>query len=453
MAYEVNFDGIVGPTHNYSGLSYGNIASQQNQFSVSNPREAALQGLEKMKFLSGLGLIQGVLPPHERPHIPTLRAMGYNGTDSGIVKAAFSHLPEIFIGLSSAAYMWAANAATVCPSADSIDQRVQFTPANLSSHFHRSIEPGTTEKALKIIFKDPLYFKHHAPLPAGYFFSDEGAANHSRFCKDYGLPGVQLFVFGRYSFQRNPVAPAIFPARQAYESSDAISRLHQLYPERVIFAQQHPAAIDAGAFHNDVVAVGNGNVFLFHEKAFIGKESLIEEIKRKFATTCEAEVIFIEVKESQIPLKEAVSTYLFNSQIVNLPQGGMCLLAPIECQENDRVRHFFDEMVQIPDNPISQIHFINLRQSMRNGGGPACLRLRVVLNQKELEAVHPHIFLDDRLYQKLHQWINKHYRDRLEIKDLGDSQLLLESQKALDELTKILQLGSFYHFQSSSVRS
>ena len=27
MAYEVNFDGLVGPTHNYAGLSYGNVAS------------------------------------------------------------------------------------------------------------------------------------------------------------------------------------------------------------------------------------------------------------------------------------------------------------------------------------------------------------------------------------------------------------------------------------------
>lgn len=452
MAYEVNFDGIVGPTHNYSGLSYGNIASQQNRSSVSNPREAALQGLDKMKFLIDLGLIQGVLPPHERPHIPSLRALGFSGTDSGVVASAFEQAPSIFTAASSAAYMWAANAATVCPSADSIDKHVHFTAANLSSMFHRSIEASTTEKALKLIFKDPIYFKHHSPLLSGTQFSDEGAANHTRFCKNYGSPGIQLFVFGRYSFQTNALIPTTFPARQAYEASVAISRLHQLYPERVIFTQQSPAAIDAGAFHNDVVSVGNNNVFLFHEKAFVGKDALIEEIKRKFAVYSDVDMNFIEVKESQIPLSEAVSTYLFNSQIVNLPNKDVYMLAPFECQENNRVKHFLDDLLQTQNNPISQIHYINLRQSMRNGGGPACLRLRVVLNENELAATHPHIFLDDRLYHKLTDWVKKHYRDRLEPKDLGDPQLLQESQKALDELTKILQLGPFYHFQTSSVR-
>lgn len=453
MTYEVNFDGIVGPTHNYSGLSYGNIASQENQYTVSNPKEAALQGLEKMKFLWSLGLKQGVLPPHERPHIPTLRALGFRGTDSGILKDAFKYSPEVFTGTSSAAYMWAANAATICPSADNVDRRLHFTPANLTSNFHRSIESETTGRALKIIFKDPLYFKHHDPLPSGYTFSDEGAANHSRFCMDYGAPGVQLFVFGRYSYQRNPVAPAVYPARQSYEASEAIVRLHQLYPDRVVFAQQHPAAIDAGAFHNDVVSVGNGNVFLYHEKAFVGKEAVIEETKKKFEAGCEGELVCVEVKESQVSLKEAVSTYLFNSQIVTLSHGEMCLISPSECQMNEQVRYFLNEMIQAKENPISQVHFINLQQSMWNGGGPACLRLRVVMNENELAAMHPHVLFDDRLYTKLYEWINRNYRDRLEIKDLGDPQLLLESQKALDELTKILQLGSFYHFQSTSVRT
>lgn len=450
MTVEANFDGIVGPTHNYSGLSYGNIASKQNQYSVSNPKEAALQGLEKMKFLTDLGLKQGVLPPHERPYLPILRAIGFSGTDSGIVNAAFDQASGIFTAVSSAAYMWAANAATICPSPDSIDNHLHITAANLSSKFHRSFEHIFTEKVLKIIFNDRVYFKHHCALPPTHF-PDEGAANHTRFCKSYDTPGVQLFVFGRYTFKDNPLAPKSFPARQSYEASSAISRLHHLYPQRTIFAQQSPAAIDAGAFHNDVVAVGNANLFLFHENAFIGKDALIEEIKHKVAEFCDTEMIFIEVKENQIPLKDAISTYFFNSQIVNLPQGGMCMLAPMECQENDRVKKYLDNMLLSQDNPISQLHFLNLRQSMRNGGGPACLRLRVALNEKELSVVHPQIFLNDRLHRKLCDWIKKHYRDRLEPKDLGDPQLLQESQKALDELTKILQLGPIYDFQSSSI--
>lgn len=448
MSYEVNFDSIVGPTHNYSGLSYGNIASQENKSSISNPKEAALQGLEKMKFLADQGLIQAVFPPHERPHIPTLRALGFGTTDSGIIKSAYEQVPEILIAVSSAAYMWAANAATVCPSADSVDNYLHFTAANLSSKFHRSIEHQTTEKILKTIFKDPVYFKHHPPLPSGSHFADEGAANHSRFCKNHGSLGVQLFVFGYHSFKANPISPKVFPARQAFEASQAISRLHRLFPERTLFIQQNPTAIDAGAFHNDVVSVANGNLFLFHEKAFIGKDSLVEDLRRSVAESCEVDMIFNEVLESQISLKDAVASYFFNSQILTLPSGEMIMLAPIECQENERVKKYIDNMLLSQENPITKVHFLNLRQSMRNGGGPACLRLRVVMNEKELAASHPYVFFNERLYQKLTDWVRKHYRDRLEPKDLSDPQLLIESQNALDELTKILHLGSFYSFQS-----
>lgn len=447
MTNEVNLDGIVGPTHNYSGLSYGNIPSAQHQYSSSNPKEAALQGLEKMKFLADLGLVQGVLPPQERPHLPTLKALGFSGTDSGIITAVFAQAPELLYAVSSAASMWAANAATVCPSMDSIDQHVHFTAANLSSKFHRSIEYKTTERVLKAIFKNPIYFKHHQTLPPTHF-SDEGAANHSRFSGQYGMTGVQLFVYGKRTFTENSLGPKVFPARQSYEASLAISRLHQLYPDRVVFAQQHPAAIDAGAFHNDVVAIGNLNFFLFHELAFIGKEAIIEEIKLKVAKSCDTEMIFCEVKNEQIPLQDAINSYLFNSQIVDVPETGMCLIAPLECQENERIRKYIENMLQSKENPIRQVHYFNLRQSMHNGGGPACLRLRVVLNENELSAAHPHVFLNDLLYRKLTDWVKKHYRDRLVPKDLADPHLLLESQHALDDLTKILQIGQIYDFQS-----
>ncbi|MBA3817125.1 MAG: N-succinylarginine dihydrolase [Parachlamydiaceae bacterium] len=447
MTFEVNFDSIVGPTHSYSGLSYGNIASHENRRSISNPKEAALQGLEKMKFFADLGVLQAVFPPHERPHIPTLRALGFGNTESGIIKSAYEQAPEILNATSSAAYMWAANAATVCPSIDSIDNHLHFTAANLSSKFHRSIEHITTEKILKLIFKDPVYFKHHAALPPGNHFADEGAANHLRFCKNHGSPGVQLFVFGYHAFRSNPLASKLFPARQSSEASSAIARLHRLFPERTLFVQQNPDAIDTGAFHNDVVSVANDNFFLFHEKAFIGKDALIEEIRRNVAINCEIDMIFNEVKENEIPLKEAINSYFFNSQIITLPTGEMCMLAPIECQESEPVKKYIDEMLLAKQNPISQVHFLNLRQSMRNGGGPACLRLKVVMTEKELNAAHPYVFLNDRLYQKLHDWICKHYRDKLEPKDFSDPQLLLESKNALDELTKILHLGAFYNFQ------
>lgn len=446
-AFEVNFDGIVGPTHHYGGLSYGNIASLSNQKSISNPREAALQGLEKMKFLADKGVKQAVLPPQERPHLPTLRALGFSGADHLIIASVSQQNPELLSAVSSAASMWTANAATVSPSADSDDSKVHFTPANLSSKFHRSIEPPTTSRALQTIFADPTHFAHHPPLPAGNYFADEGAANHTRLCHHHGGKGIQLFVYGREAFKTNQQVSKRFPARQTLEASQAIARCHLLSPERVVFAQQNPDAIDAGVFHNDVISVGNENVFLFHEKAYIDQFKVLKALREKVSTSCHSQMIFLEIKNDDITLNEAVSSYLFNSQMITQPDGKVILLAPIECQENGNIRAHLEAIVRTSDNPISQIYYLNLRQSMRNGGGPACLRLRVVLTEKEFAAMNPHVILDEKLYQTLKSWITKHYRDKLEQQDIADPKLWEEGCRALDELTHILHLGRLYEFQ------
>jgi succinylarginine dihydrolase len=441
-AFEVNFDGIVGPTHNYSGLSYGNTASLIHRHQTSNPREAALQGLEKMKFLADKGIKQAVLPPHERPFLPILRQIGFSGNDQTLIKNVYSQAPHLLLAVSSAAAMWTANAATVSPSIDSADHCLHVTPANLSDKFHRSIEAATTSKILKAIFKNPKYFIHHDPLPPGLYFSDEGAANHTRFCRSHADPGVQLFVYGRSAFQPNRFSPKKFPARQTLEASEAISRMHALNERKTIFIQQHPDAIDAGAFHNDVVSVGNENVFFFHEHAFLDKDKLLNEIREKM------EVIFLEVPANEISLSDAISSYLFNSQLITMHNGSMALIAPIECEENQKIKAFIDSLIQSKDNPINEVHFLNLRQSMQNGGGPACLRLRIVLTQEEMEAAHQGIFLTNDLYLKLKQWIQANYRDRLTLDDLADPQLYEEGKQALDALTQILNLGSLYSFQN-----
>lgn len=445
--YEVNFDGIVGPTHNYSGLSYGNIASTSNQYAHSNPREAALQGLKKMKFMLDLGLKQAVLPPHERPHLPSLRSLGFQGTNKELLASANKACPDILYAISSAASMWTANAATVSPSADNLDQKLHLTVANLTSKFHRFIESGFTQKVLEKIFADTSLFTHHPPLPPSTFFADEGAANHCRFCKTHGSPGVQLFIYGRHAFQSNTATPKNFPARQTSEASQAIARLHLLANEKVCFAQQHPDAIDAGAFHNDVMSVSNANLFFFHEKAFINQTQLLKNLKNQITSTCGIEPIFLEVKSSEITLEQAVNTYLFNSQIVTLPSQKMAIIAPKECDENPHTKTLIDRLIADPANPIQAVHYLDLKQSMRNGGGPACLRLRIVLTQNEIDATLPSIFLNNSLYEKLCNWVKKHYRDRLLPTDLADPQLLLEVYQALDELTQILKLGPIYDFQ------
>lgn len=441
-AVEANFDGLVGPTHNYAGLSWGNVASKSNVRSVSNPKEAALQGLAKMKRLADRGFVQGVLPPHERPHIPTLRALGFSGSDSDILRAAAEQSPSILAAASSASTMWTANAATVSPSADTSDHRVHFTPANLSAKFHRSIEHAVTGRALKSIFSDESWFAHHPALPSVSQFGDEGAANHTRLCAGYGEPGVELFVYGQIAFNEKAPAPKLYPARQTLEASQAIARLHGLKDSRVVFAQQNPEAIDAGVFHNDVIAVGNGNTLFYHELAFLDEDTVLADIRARLTGT---KLEAVRVTSEQVPLEDAVSSYLFNSQLLNTPDG-MMLAVPGECREIASVSRYLDDLV-LDAGPITSVEVFDVKQSMRNGGGPACLRLRVVLNDDELKAMHHGVLLTDALYERLTTWVEAHYREELSQEDLGDPMLLDEVRKALDELTGILGLGSIYDFQ------
>jgi len=443
-SFEVNFDGLIGPTHNYGGLSHGNVASKNNALKVSYPKQAALQGLEKMQMLRGLGLPQGVLLPHQRPHLPTLHALGFRGTDNAIIQQVSKSAPELLASCYSASCMWTANAATVSPSADSTDGKVHFTAANLSSMFHRSIEHHGTGQLLRQIFPDPAIFSHHDALPAGSHFGDEGAANHNRFTTDYGQRGLQLFVFGRYAFRENQQVAAKFPSRQTYEASLAVSRLHNLESKSVVFAQQNPKIIDAGAFHNDVVSVANLNTFFMHEEAFVDKQAMQAELQEKFG---KEELHFIEVPTEQVSLEAAVKSYLFNSQLIKRSgQDGLTLILPEESRDNEQVFAYL-ESLKTQNTPISEFRFVDVRQSMQNGGGPACLRLRVALTEAELNAVNPRFLLNDQLHEELKAWIERHYRDEIRPVDLADPELANESFRALDELTQIFDLGAFYEFQ------
>jgi succinylarginine dihydrolase len=442
-AYEVNFDGLVGPTHNYAGLSIGNVASVTNASQASNPKEGAKQGLQKMKALHDMGLKQALFPPLERPDVFTLRKLGFTGSDEQVLKKAHQEAPQILVAVSSASSMWTANACTTSPSADTADGKVHFTAANLANKFHRSIESPTTARILQSIFGNEQYFVHHHPLPLGDHFGDEGAANHTRFCKEYGSAGVEFFVFGKYAFDSRHPAPKKYPARQTFEASQAIARLHQLNPAKVVFAQQNPDVIDKGVFHNDVISVGNRNVLFYHEEAFLNTEQVFEQIRSAYG---DQDFHFIKVPSALVSVEDAVNTYLFNSQLVSLSDDSMAIIAPSECEENPRVKTYLDGLLQ-ENTPIKQVKIYDVKQSMRNGGGPACLRQRVVLNEAELKATNPNVFMSDELFETLNHWVDKHYRDRLVADDLADPQLLIESRTALDELTQILNLGSIYPFQ------
>ncbi len=444
--YEVNFDGLVGPTHNYAGLALGNVASMTHGGLVANPREAALQGLAKMKSLMEAGYAQGVLPPQQRPDLGALRALGFSGSDARVLARAAGEAPQILRAVGSASSMWTANAATVTPSLDAPDGRVHFTSANLQSSFHRFLEPATTARVLAAIFRDAARFAHHPMLPATPAFSDEGAANHTRLCGEHSEPGVHLFAYGREAFgwgTGEGVAPRRFPARQTLEASQAVARQHGLADHQVVFTQQHPDAIDAGVFHNDVIAVGNGPVLLYHEMAFLDEAATLDELREKMA----APLIPVRVPTEAVSLEDAVASYLFNSQLLSNPDGSMTLVVPGECQERESVWRTIQDHLLAGHNPIGEVVVKDVKQSMRNGGGPACLRLRVVLGEAERTALAGRVLLDAAVHGELVAWVERHYRDRLAPEDLADPQLAEESLVALDELTRILAIGSVYPFQ------
>lgn len=437
---EVNFDGLVGLTHHYAGLSFGNEASTRNQLQPSNPRLAAKQGLLKMKALADMGYVQGVIPPHERPNIAALRQLGFGGSDEQVLAAAGKTAPGLLSAVSSASAMWVANAATVSPSADSLDGRVHLTVANLNNKFHRAIEAPETAWLLRSIFRDDRHFAVHDALPQVAMFGDEGAANHNRLGGAYGERGVQLFVYGRDSSHEGK-APQRYPARQTLEASEAVARLHQLSPESVLYAQQNPAVIDQGVFHNDVIAVSNQQMLFCHQHAFVNQPELLAQLRSRVPG-----FVALEVPENRVSVKDAVETYLFNSQLLSRPDGTMMLVLPEESRQHPGVWRYLCEQVE-DDTPLKALKVFDLRESMYNGGGPACLRLRVVLTPQEQQAVNPAVLMNDRLFSTLNNWVDRHYRDRLTQADLVDPQLLREGRDALDELTKLLDLGNVYAFQ------
>ena len=404
---EINFDGIVGPSHNYAGLSFGNLAATAHAGEISRPRAAALQGLAKMRHNMALGLRQGFFAPLPRPNMAFLANLGADTrSDSRLTAAAWS-----------ASAMWAANAATVSPAPDTADGRCHITPANLVTMPHRAQEWPDTARQLSLAFADTQHFAVHAPiLPS---FGDEGAANHMRMGAAHDTPCLEIFVYGR--------SGGAFPARQHEQASRAVARLHGLDPERVLFIEQNPDAIAAGAFHNDVVAVANENVLLVHELAFADPEAAYAAIREKLP-----EAGIIVVPEGTVSLAEAVRSYLFNAQFVTLPQGGMALVIPTEALESAAVNAWLDGLLR-RNGPIRQVLPVDVRQSMANGGGPACLRLRVVADPATIDA---RFLLDESRLALIESVISLHWPEAINPTDLGDEAL---ANRCLDARAALLQ--------------
>lgn len=433
-AIEINFDGLIGPSHNYSGLSLGNLASANNAGEISRPKAAALQGLAKMRLMMSLGLTQGLLLPHLRPHVPTLHALGYRGAPEAMMAQVWADDPALARNLCAASAMWTANAATISPSADTRDGRMHVSPANLVTNLHRALEAEFTTRQLHLLFADPRYFSVHAPLPMHAAFGDEGAANHGRFCDAHGAPGVELFVYGD-----NPGGR--FPARQTLRASQAIARRHGV--RQPVFVQQANRAIEAGAFHNDVVSVVNQTVLFAHEDAFEDKAATYAGIRAAFPA-----LHVEEVPTSAVPMADAIRSYLFNSMLVTLPGSTtsaprMALILPAETQETPSTKAYLDALAG-SNGPIAACHVIDVRESMRNGGGPACLRLRVALTEAEVAALDPRFLLTPEKADALERWIEDSYPDEIAPDMLGDPLLHRQLLTALDRLQGVLGLPDLY---------
>jgi succinylarginine dihydrolase len=410
MLVEINFDGIIGPSHNYAGLSHGNLAAARHRGETSHPRAAALQGIAKMRANLALGLRQGILLPHARPDHRWLASLGTRFGDAP---------PHTQAQALSASPMWAANAATVSPAPDTGDGKCHLSVANLVTMPHRSHEWPETLVQLRLAFADPA-FTVHGPVPAP--FGDEGAANHMRLAASHDVPGVEVFVYG--------ISGGPFPARQHPDASAAVARLHRL--ERVVFVQQSEQAIAAGAFHNDVVAVANGRVLFAHEHAFADKDRFYADLRAMLP-----EVEIVEVPAAQVSLADAIRSYLFNAQLVTLPSGEMALVLPGEARETPSVWNWLQDHVA-GNGPIRQLEVVDVRQSMANGGGPACLRLRVVCDPA---TVDPRFLVDDAKLDRIAAVIEAHWPEAIPFDSIGDSALVAQIEGARRALLEALDLS------------
>ena len=409
---EINFDGIVGPSHNYAGLSLGNLASTRNAFQVSHPRAAALEGIAKMRANLGLGLAQGIFLPHPRPNHEWLAALGTTIEEAD---------PPLVAAAMSASAMWAANAATVSPAPETRDGKCHLTVANLRTMPHRSHEWPATLAQLRLAFAEATSFAVHAPVPPA--FGDEGAANHMRLAPAHDEPGIEVFVYGRTG--------GIFPARQHVEACKAIARFHQLDPGRTLFVEQSSEAIAAGAFHNDVVAVANERVLFAHEKAFADRDQLIAECERLVPG-----FELVEVSENEVPLGDAVASYLFNAQLVSPPDGEMTLVVPSEARDTPSVWQWLQRHLA-GNGPIRRVEVVDVRQSMANGGGPACLRLRVVADPG---TVDPRFLVDEEKLDRITELVERCWPAEIHNEELKRPALIAEIEEARAALLLLLDL-------------
>jgi len=435
---EVIFIGVPGPTHHYGGHSGDNVASSTNKGSVSSPRQAALQALELARTLKAKGITTGLFMPQLRPHLPLL-AERFPNVESAeaLITIAGKDLPKLLQTASSSSAMWAANAATVTTPVDAADGKLHLTVANLFSNPHRRIEAEETHRLLAAIFKHVPDTVVHPPLVD--MLRDEGAANHMRLAPAHDKPGLNVMVYGADGSDGD-----LESARQMLAASEVIAMEHTMEAS-TLYVKQNPAAIQVGVFHNDVIAVGNEYVLLVHEEAYANGAKDIVRIEEAYAALTGQKLITLTIRSRDLTVGEAVTSYLFNSQIVTKPGGKMMIIAPTEVREveNGRAVAVLENIVADNTNPIDEMLILDLRQSMRNGGGPACLRLRVPMTaaQQTALATTTNVLVTDDLLYAMTNLIERYYPLELTAAGLADPALYRHGLELHHELAQLMKLA------------
>ncbi|MEK6746068.1 MAG: N-succinylarginine dihydrolase [Pseudomonadota bacterium] len=419
---EIIFIGLPGTTHHYGGLSSDNVASERNRGSESNPKQAALQAIALARYLRSLGIMTGILPPQLRPYLPILQENGFT-----VENAPIGNLEQA----SSSSFMWAANAATITPTIDSTDGKLHLTVANLYTNPHRRIEAQATYSVLSQIFRHVPDAIVYPPLSSTEGFLDEGAANHMRLCPTHNATGLNVFVYGK---------------RQNLEASQAIARNHNIPPEQALFLQQNPDVIKKGVFHNDVIAVSNENLLLVHESAYENGMVDIAQIERAYkALHPQGNLQLIIIRENELSVEEAVHSYFFNSQIVSKPDGKMVVIAPLELKNlyAGKAAELMEKICRSANNSIDEVQYLDLRQSMKNGGGPACLRLRVLLTEAQAEALQANtgILVSENSLSRMEELVERYYSESLTPEGLRNPELYKNCQDFLKVFYEIVNLN------------
>lgn len=327
--------------------------------------------------------------------------------------------------------MWMANAGTCSSRTDTLDGKGRIVIANLTASLHRGQESEERHLQLRYLFQDLDQFEVVQALPSVHPLRDEGAANAMRFWNPKNNRGMYVFVFGEgYSQAKNVshpeiarMLPKVHPSRQTALASQLVARRLGIGDTRSLFVQQLPKAIDAGVFHNDVIATSHEDFLLVHECAYVDQPNSLDRMADIFRKQCHGTLRTLVITEKELSLSEAVATYLFNSQIVTRKDGSWLMLCPVECQESPTASQVL-KRIQREEPRIGAIEFVSLRESMANGGGPACLRLRTYASEQEIDELPARTRIQDESLSFLEGVIASEYPETVQLEDFLDLDLV-----------------------------